>query len=357
MSGSATIPPSCSRQGESYYHREPVLQGQISSTYELFFHNPLTASPMFLSAQYAAYSSAHPASVDHPRSVVRILPKSLYGKNAPPAAVPHSFFSHFYGSSWHADDAGFIGFLGSSGITVMYIAGAVVFLLVVRLAWQKYHTRKYGSSPSSSSTGYQLLPVLPTSSALANGGSPTLSNIPGSEDLRSMITRAGNIILAAPATVLNSRGRRRQGLLYFVPAMFHPTSPGGNHRNRRNRTASDASQLPIAMRRRGDDGDSISGSEGDGLPPPYQRDSYDLPSGAKSKAQGKVRGKDDEGMDEVDAFLKEQETTGEEEAIPSLTGLGLEPELGSASTSSGTTRTETEKDTGDKDWEEWQEDK
>lgn len=42
---------------------------------------------------------------------VRILPKSLYGKNILPEDAPHSFFWHYYGSSWHAGDAGFIGFV------------------------------------------------------------------------------------------------------------------------------------------------------------------------------------------------------------------------------------------------------
>jgi hypothetical protein len=43
-----------------------------------------------------------------------------YGKNAKPEEAPHSFFAHYYGSSWHADDAGFITFLGKSGKLLMY---------------------------------------------------------------------------------------------------------------------------------------------------------------------------------------------------------------------------------------------
>jgi len=221
---------------------------------------------MFLSAQYAIYTSAHPLSDSHQRYEVRVLPKSLYGKNADPVLVPHSFFAHFYGSSWHADDAGFIGFLGTSGITVMWIAGIIVALLVGRVVYQRYTNRK-------SSTGYQLLGgVLPTSSPPHSPDHPFQiePNQLSGGDISNAFKRAGNLILTAPATLLSSRGRRRQGLLYFVPAMFQPTTPNGNRR----RTASEASQLPLTVRRRRD---SVSGSEGEPHlpPPPYQRDSDD----------------------------------------------------------------------------------
>ena len=227
----------------------------------------LINSPMFLSAQYAIYTSAHPLSDIHQRHEVRVLPKSLYGKNADPVLVPHSFFSHFYGSSWHADDAGFIGFLGKSGITVMWIAGVIVALLVGRMIWQRLTNRKSSPGP-----GYQLLgSVLPTSSPPHSPDQPFQidhSQLSGG-DISNAFKRAGNLILTAPATLLNSRGRRRQGLLYFVPAMFQPT-PSANRR----RTASEASQLPLTIRRRRD---SASGSEGEPHlpPPPYQRDSQD----------------------------------------------------------------------------------
>lgn len=223
---------------------------------------------MFVSAQYAIYTSAHPLTETHQRHEIRVLPKSLYGKNADPIVVPHSFFSHFYGSSWHDDDAGFIGFLGKSGITVMWIAAVIVSLLVIRLIWQKY--RNYGSSSSSSQ--YQLLDGgLPTSSPPSSPNNPFQiepSQLSGG-DISNAFKRAGNIILTAPATLLSSRGRRRSGLLYFVPAMFQPT----NTPNRR-RTASEASQLPLTVRRRRDSG---SGSETEPHlpPPPYQRESQD----------------------------------------------------------------------------------
>lgn len=73
-----------------------------------------STGPMFISALYGAWyrslGNAKPGDLEHAQRV-RILPKSLYGKNAPPEEVPHSFFWHYYGSSWHASDAGFVGFV------------------------------------------------------------------------------------------------------------------------------------------------------------------------------------------------------------------------------------------------------
>lgn len=238
---------------------------------------------MFLSAQYAIYTSAHPLSDTHQRHEIRVLPKSLYGKNADPITVPHSFFAHFYGSSWHADDAGFIGFLGKSGITVMWIAGVIVVLLIARLAWQRYHNK--GASQGGSGGAYQFLggnsdgDYLPTSSPSSPEGPFHIepSQLSGG-DISNAFKRAGNLILTAPATLLSSRGRRRTGLLYFVPAMFQPTN-GGTTSGGRRRTASEASQLPLTVRHRLDSG---SGSDTEPLhglshlpPPPYQRESYD----------------------------------------------------------------------------------
>ncbi|RXW24611.1 hypothetical protein EST38_g1265 [Candolleomyces aberdarensis] len=89
-----------------------------------------STGPMFLSAQYGIYTTSHPKTA---LSEIRILPKSLYGKNALPEEAPHSFFSHFYGSSWHADDAAFIGFLGTWGKVLMWIGLLILVLGVVRL--------------------------------------------------------------------------------------------------------------------------------------------------------------------------------------------------------------------------------
>jgi mannosyltransferase OCH1-like enzyme len=85
-----------------------------------------STGPMFLSAQFGLYTASHPGTPDEPAGEVRILPKSLYGKNVKPEDAPHSFFEHFYGSSWHSDDAAFIGFLGQWGKVLMWLALAVL---------------------------------------------------------------------------------------------------------------------------------------------------------------------------------------------------------------------------------------
>ncbi|EIW66516.1 hypothetical protein TREMEDRAFT_40831 [Tremella mesenterica DSM 1558] len=233
-----------------------------------------STGPMFLSAQYAIYSSAHPLTPTRPRAQVRILPKTLYGKNAAPSSVPHSFFSHYYGSSWHSDDAGFITFLGKWGKNLMYLSFIVILIGAIRLVYQRYR---------SSSNEYQLVSLLPISlpnvgvslpdthttsgtstpttpptsrstltsstSATSEGPfSPTLDLITSDRlpsEIASAFRRAGHLILAAPATLLSRTGRRKTGLLYYVPALFQPTQT-----SRRGRTASEASQLPLRTPKR-----------------------------------------------------------------------------------------------------------
>ena len=211
---------------------------------------------MFLSAQYAIYSSAHPITSGHPRSEVRILPKSLYGKNAVVDSVPHSFFSHFYGSSWHSDDAGFIAFLGKRGKTLMWVGSVVVIAGLLRILYLKVRGVR--------DPRYQLLSVLPTSSgadasATISSGIEAISSQHLPQDIASTLKRAGNLILAAPATLLSGdrRNRRRTGLLYFVPALFQP----GPVTTRRGRTASEASQLPLRRSRKDRERERL-------LPPP-----------------------------------------------------------------------------------------
>lgn len=106
-----------------------------------------STGPMFLSAQYGLYTTSHPTSAG---TEIRILPKSLYGKNAKPGEVPHSFFSHFYGSSWHADDAAFIGFLGTWGKVLMWFGLLVLVIGLIRLPTTKRRSlRRIG--------GYEIL--------------------------------------------------------------------------------------------------------------------------------------------------------------------------------------------------------
>ncbi len=247
---------------------------------------------MFLSAQYTVYSSAHPLTDAHPRAEVRILPKSLYGKNAPSATVPHAFFSHFYGSSWHDDDAGFVTFLGAWGKKLMYVGGVVILLGTIRLAYVRW--------TGGSNQQYQPLPILPISAFM--GGtqsgsttptgssgtgstslSPTLDqlSIPGNvpSDIASAFRRAGNLILAVPASLIPG-DRRQTGLLYFVPTMFQ----SGPSQRSRARTSSEASQFPLRTRSHREHV----------APPPYD----DPPSDQR-----------DETMDEVDAFLKDSDAS------------------------------------------------
>ena len=111
-----------------------------------------TTGPMFLSAQYGLYSSSHPLTPDLPGEV-RILPKSLYGKNAESEA-PHSFFTHLYGSSWHSDDAAFIGFLGEWGKVLLWIGLVVLIVGLVKLGYSSSKQRHYGFG---SVGGYDVL--------------------------------------------------------------------------------------------------------------------------------------------------------------------------------------------------------
>ena len=108
-----------------------------------------STGPMFLSAQYGLYTASHPPTPEHPGGEVRILPKSLYGKNAKPEEAPHSFFSHFYGSSWHADDAAFIGFLGKWGKGLMWFGLVILIIGLGRILLQnrqpKYSLRRIGN--------------------------------------------------------------------------------------------------------------------------------------------------------------------------------------------------------------------
>lgn len=106
-----------------------------------------STGPMFLSAQYGLYTAAHRNTAFED---VRILPKALYGKNAKEDEAPHSFFSHFYGSSWHSDDAAFIGFLGSWGKFLMWIGLAVLIISLLYMpSKQRRNLRRIG--------GYEIL--------------------------------------------------------------------------------------------------------------------------------------------------------------------------------------------------------
>ena len=240
-----------------------------------------STGPMFLSAQYGAWTSTHPPIPEQPGGEVRILPKPLYGKNAKPGEAPHSFFSHYYGSSWHADDAAFIGFLGKWGKGLMWIGLIVLVAGLIRMAlapsqkprkfpriggyevlmprWTQKNGRWYldlgwfalpasGISthppspitlPSPTTTDeedVQLLPLYDSSRST----SPTPSEMSLAVDLYpspqgnsfvDRIRRAGGRVMESvfgteepPSTPSRSRRRRlrARGVLFFLPAFFTP---------------------------------------------------------------------------------------------------------------------------------------
>lgn len=226
-----------------------------------------STGPMFVSIIYALYTS-------HNSRDIRILPKALYGKNAKDGEAPHSFFYHLYGSSWHAEDAGFIAFLRDKGKILMWIglfilvAGVCKILLTqgrrrkylgrmgryeVLLPRWSHHTgswqlgwssvspgsrREHQAFSSESSDGDEDGLVLPF-----DIGSPTSSEAPehgfryneqsssrnlvssAVQNLRNRITSITGAQLETPRTPIHSR-RRSRGVLFFLPAIFHqPAEP------------------------------------------------------------------------------------------------------------------------------------
>lgn len=224
-----------------------------------------TTGPMFLSAQYGIYTSAHPTTAT---TDVRILPKSLYGKNAKEGEAPNSFFSHFYGSSWHADDAAFIGFLGTWGKGLMWLGLIVLILGLLKLpkGQRRYSLRRYdvllprlshrsgrwhlvlggssapstqpssptssgGSSPIDSDVPVLHLPLNVRPSSPASSDASTLVDsyagrtaspiVEAYQRIRSRVANLASPREEAPRTPIRSRrSRPRNGILFFLPAIF-----------------------------------------------------------------------------------------------------------------------------------------
>lgn len=125
---------------------EQVIRGLITFDINYILNYPtvmFSTGPMFMSAQYGLYTASHPPTPKNPGGDIRILPKSLYGKNAKPDEAPHTFFEHFYGSSWHSDDAAFITFLGLWGMRLMYVGVVVAIFAVVKMYW--FRKKGHGS--------------------------------------------------------------------------------------------------------------------------------------------------------------------------------------------------------------------
>lgn len=138
-----------------------------------------STGPMFLSAQYGLYTASHPSTPESPGGDVRILPKSLYGKNAKVEEAPNAFVSHHYGSSWHSDDAAFILFLGNSGMRLMWVGIFVLILGVLRLFLQANRSKDHPRSLHKKLDWSQSDLLLPHSSYgsyhldILSGGSST----------------------------------------------------------------------------------------------------------------------------------------------------------------------------------------
>ncbi|KAK0521103.1 hypothetical protein OC834_006789 [Tilletia horrida] len=115
---------------------ELVIHNLVAFNHQYLTNYPtvmFSTGPMFLSASYGMFVSKHgPAQQSSSQlpeagfSGVRVLPKSLYGKNAKPGEAPDAFFRHLYGSSWHSNDAGFLIFLRDHGTLLMIVGFYIV---------------------------------------------------------------------------------------------------------------------------------------------------------------------------------------------------------------------------------------
>src|ERR1700733_6701123 len=117
---------------------EQTIHNLITFDHNYFLNYPtvmFSTGPMYVSAQYGLYVASHPHRA--PADNVRVLAKSLYGKNASPLEAPNSFFSHHYGSSWHADDAAFITFLGRWGRMLMKFGPVLLAFGLARVYWTR----------------------------------------------------------------------------------------------------------------------------------------------------------------------------------------------------------------------------
>jgi mannosyltransferase OCH1-like enzyme len=103
-----------------------------------------STGPAFLSTQLSLFASRNPSLA----SEIRVLSQPLYG-----GEPSHAFVSHHRGSSWHADDAKFITFLGKYGHIFMYAGLALLVFGLCRLVC----TRTPGSPVRPRGSGYTLL--------------------------------------------------------------------------------------------------------------------------------------------------------------------------------------------------------
>lgn len=298
-----------------------------------------STGPMFLSAQYGLYTASHPPTPEYPAGDVRILPKSLYGKNAKPEEAPHSFFSHYYGSSWHADDAPFIGFLGKWGKGLMWFGLVVLIIGLGRLLLQsrqrKYSLRRIGGydvmlprwtqrsgrwhidlgwlsipapgtqpptpGPGSPAEEEALLPfdVQPSSPATSDMSASidAFSNGHGSSahPLFDAVRRARSRFASltgsqereeVPRTPFRLRRQRTRGVLFFLPAFFTQSQDMEMSSYRNSQPVPHIQPPPIPHRsnspmppekRRYIDDPELAGHRGDSMSPEPTTQSHRMP--------------------------------------------------------------------------------
>jgi hypothetical protein len=267
---------------------DQTIHNLIAFDYSWILNYPtvmFSTGPMFLSAQYSLYYSTHPPTLEQSGGEVRILPKSLYGKNAKEGEALHSFFEHYYGSSWHADDAGFIGFLGTWGKGLMWVGLIVMILGVGRIVWARTRMSKGQGGGRRRFGRYDLLlprpyqdregnshidlgPFTLSTNVLGQSGtttlltSPTTSRPPSPSEIRlpfsldgqasaswgstasRAFSRAGSwaasiplIFLPTPRPADDRRTHRRspssRGYLFFLPAIFTPSGGSADRLSRR----------------------------------------------------------------------------------------------------------------------------
>ncbi|GAA5901664.1 hypothetical protein JCM8208_001570 [Rhodotorula glutinis] len=170
-----------------------------------------STGPMFVSAVYGMW----PKDVDEGvERQVRILPRRWYGKNAPANEMQESYFDHFYGSSWHADDAGFITFLGKFGIALMYVGLGIVVLGIVRLVWNK--------RPAALKTPRTIGPIALPYEALpfARPGTPGSGSRPASPSHGGSSSSSGSR-LGTPAGRYRDDGKPSG--LFYMPVWLYPS--------------------------------------------------------------------------------------------------------------------------------------
>lgn len=217
---------------------ELVIHSLISFDHSYGTNYPtvmFSTGPMALSAIYGLWRRSHPmvsSAVSRLSAVgrVRILPQALYGKNTKAELVPLAFFSHYYGSSWHTDDSGFILWLGSSFRFLLWLGASVAFIGLVREGWAKRRGRRVG-------------PLRRAAEAVVAVGRSASNSRRGSSHAGASSTSSSAGLSGLPVAFEGwaqgpdgGRLRRlRRGELFFLPAYWlggdsssRPSSPGGS---------------------------------------------------------------------------------------------------------------------------------